>query len=548
MDLDIAAGAADRTLKVAVPPGVQPGGSFHMRLPPSLFKLERAKLATARETPDAPSSAPDFLPAELRNAAERNAAAAPKPHAPGRGDYTSRGFYVSSQNPHATPRGGGGGGDSDSGGGGGGGGGGTKSITPEGHVAVTSSEGHVRIFSSAGQPLLELPLEVYSGAAERTIAALREEMQRVGLDPDAAYGWLAPRTCESSLAGCARGGGTPLALSRRRREATVASATARVGGDTVGLDGARGECLARAQGRRPVRRHGGHATRGAAGAGACGCERIGAVRCADHLPGALPRARSGLGLDAWARVQRPGHSRPTSCTGAREARGASASKLRQVRQASPPSLPEPTPHTGCTLLCCRLEEERSTVHTHGEQAYSRDRDAEPAYGSHRQATAAAESRLPPGLAQWVLRWVQTTTHADAPADTPPLEALHQLLRSGEVLLQLLGALETARQSGDKSPPQQQEPPSEALDETSVAAARDECVQGASSCRKLPAAMGGVAFQHADRIERFLRGAQRLGLPKVSLFEVPALLEAADMPAVVVCLSGLAKCAGTAPEN
>jgi len=147
-----------------------------MRLPPSLFKLERAKIANAREAPDAPSTAPDFLPLELRTAAERNAAAAQKPHAPGCGDYSSRGFYVSSQNPHATAAGGAGGG-----------GGGTKSVTPEGHVAVTS-EGQVRIFSSAGQPLLELPLEVYSGTADHTIAALREEMQKVGLDPDRAYG------------------------------------------------------------------------------------------------------------------------------------------------------------------------------------------------------------------------------------------------------------------------------------------------------------------------------------------------------------------------
>ena len=77
--------------------------------------------------------------------------------------------------------------------------------------------------------------------------------------------------------------------------------------------------------------------------------------------------------------------------------------------------------------------------------------------------------------------------------------------------------------------------------------RDDCLRGASSGRKLPAAMGGVAFQHADRIERFLRGAQRMGVPKVSLFEVPALLEAADMPAVVVCLSGLARCTGAAPD-
>ena len=208
---------------------------------------------------------------------------------------------------------------------------------------------------------------------------------------------------------------------------------------------------------------------------------------------------------------------------------------------------------GCTAVCldrcCRLQEERSTVHTQDEQAYSRDRGAEPSYGSHRQATAAAESRLPPGLAEWVLHWIQTTTRTDAPTGTPPLEALHQLLRSGEVLLQLLSELETARQSdASKVPPQQQEPPPEAVDGTGVAAARDECLRGASSHRKLPAAMGGVAFQHADRIERFLRGAQRLGVPKVSLFEVPALLEAADMPAVVVCLSGLAKCTGAKAEN
>ena len=83
------------------------------------------------------------------------------------------------------------------------------------------------------------------------------------------------------------------------------------------------------------------------------------------------------------------------------------------------------------------------MHTQGEQAYARDRGAEPSYGTHRDATAAAEGRLPPGLAEWVLHWIQTTTRTDGPTDTPPLEALHQLLRSGEVLLQLLSALDTA---------------------------------------------------------------------------------------------------------
>ena len=40
------------------------------------------------------------------------------------------------------------------------------------------------------------------------------------------------------------------------------------------------------------------------------------------------------------------------------------------------------------------------------------------------------------------------------------------------------------------------------------------------------------------IERFTKEAVRIGVPAVATFEAPALLEAADMNAVVLCINAL----------
>ena len=42
----------------------------------------------------------------------------------------------------------------------------------------------------------------------------------------------------------------------------------------------------------------------------------------------------------------------------------------------------------------------------------------------------------------------------------------------------------------------------------------------------------------QNLERFTKEAVRIGVPAVATFEAPALLEAADMNAVVLCINAL----------
>ena len=61
---------------------------------------------------------------------------------------------------------------------------------------------------------------------------------------------------------------------------------------------------------------------------------------------------------------------------------------------------------------------------------------------------------------------------------------------------------------------------------------------APSGGRTPRAGGAQAFRHMQNLERFTKEAVRLGVPAVATFEAPALLEAADMNAVVLCINAL----------
>ena len=114
------------------------------------------------------------------------------------------------------------------------------------------------------------------------------------------------------------------------------------------------------------------------------------------------------------------------------------------------------------------------------------------------------------------RYVEAETGAAAPEGKPPLAALHELLRDGELLLQLVG-LESRNAGGGL-------------------AARSP--MDAPSGGRTPRAGGAQAFRHMQNLERFTKEAVRIVVPAVATFEAPALLEAADMNAVVLCINAL----------
>lgn len=140
----------------------------------------------------------------------------------------------------------------------------------------------------------------------------------------------------------------------------------------------------------------------------------------------------------------------------------------------------------------------------------------PSQHARSRRSPLAEAKLPPGLAAHVLRYVEAETGAAAPDGKPPLAALHELLRDGELLLRLVGL--APRDAGGGL------------------AARSP--MDAPSGGRTPRAGGAQAFRHMQNFERFTKEAVRLGVPAVATFEAPALLEAADMNAVVLCINAL----------
>lgn len=526
-----------RSLRVGVPKAVAAGGQFKMKVPAAFLQAERDRLAaelkeaTARAEkrlnelkaiidPPKPEPAPAGPPVKVMGSGI---------HAPGEGNYTSRGYYTSAANERATqavhrdvgseatPR---------------------KIVTPEGLVVVleaaeasSSKQSRARIFRQDGTPVLEMPLEVYEGARDKRLAGLTRAMEAAGLDPAAwEYGgagrqvWHEQRMSEQQTS---ESGATP-----SPRVPTIFTASVHAGYNAGGTP------------RTPVNGSYAAGANGGAQRASLGGTRttLGAVPAGRASLGSQPPSSPGVGGVGGVKPLQL-QPQPAAAGGAGGAGGGGCTigYTQQLPSMFAPKPPEPRqlPANYDTYVVAGSAEERGTTHTAHQdvQTHQRVRADELAYGDRAEAMVQAEHKLPPGMAEATLAWVEAKTALEAPgaaevgapapgrrksrAGLPAVEQLHAMLVSGEMLLKLLDALSPG-----------------VTEATTLASPRGG--GGGGTPRGGPRMGGFVQFERMQRVEQFLRGAKQLGVPQVNLFEAPALLEAADMNQVVVCLDSLRK--------